>query len=122
MHLLERDRVNQLIPQIGPEVVGASYSRFDGHCNSLRLFRALNAGMQQLGVTYLPEHRVEEIAYGGGDFRMTTRSGEVRSAKVVLAAGIDNVRLAPMVGMDVPVRPQRHGHHHDIAGRRRRSR
>jgi hydrogen cyanide synthase HcnC len=105
--MLDRDRVKALIPQIGPEVVGASYSRFDGHCNSLRLFRALNAGMQQLGTTYLPDHRVEEIAHGGGEFRMTTRSGEVRAAKVVLAAGIDNVRLAPMVGLDIPVRPQR---------------
>jgi glycine/D-amino acid oxidase-like deaminating enzyme len=38
---------------------------------------------------------------------MTTRSGEVRAAKVVLAAGVDNVRLAPMVGLNVPVRPQR---------------
>ena len=105
--MLDRERVKQIIPQIGPEVVGASYSRFDGHCNSLRLFRALNAGMQQLGTTYLAEHHVEHIDYTGGEFRIATRSGEVRAAKVVLAAGIDSVRLAPMVGLNVPVRPQR---------------
>ena len=105
--MLDRERVKQAIPQIGPEVVGASYSRFDGHCNSLRLFRALNVGMQQLGATYLAEHRVEDIEHTGGEFRLTTRSGEVRAAKVVLAAGIDSVRLAPMVGLNVPVRPQR---------------
>ena len=51
--ILERSRVEQAIPQIGPDVVGASYSRYDGHCNALRLFRALNAGMQKLG--YLRE-------------------------------------------------------------------
>ena len=105
--MLDRARVQQVIPQIGPEVVGASYSRFDGHCNSLRLFRALNAGMQQLGVAYLAEHRVEHIDYTGGEFRLATRSGAVRAAKIVLAAGIDSVRLAPMVGLNVPVRPQR---------------
>src|SRR5215216_54706 len=105
--MLDRERVKQLIPQIGPEVVGASYSRFDGHCNSLRLFRALNAGMQQLGTTYLPDHRVEQITHAGAEFRLTTGSGEVRAAKIVLAAGIDSVRLAPMVGLNVPVRPQR---------------
>src|SRR5207253_1002104 len=33
--------------------------------------------------------------------------GEVRAGKVVLAAGIGNARLGPMVGLDVPVRPQR---------------
>ena len=105
--MLNRDRVQQVIPQIGPDVVGGSYSRFDGHCNSLRLFRALNAGMQQLGAAYLSEHRVEHIDYTGGEFRLATRSGEVRAAKIVLAAGIDSVRLAPMVGLNVPVRPQR---------------
>lgn len=105
--MLERNRVREVIPQIGPEVVGASYSRFDGHCNALRLFRALNAGMQQLGTIYLSEHRVERIDHTAGEFRMTTARGEVRAAKVVLAAGIDNARLAPMVGLNIPVRAQR---------------
>jgi glycine/D-amino acid oxidase-like deaminating enzyme len=105
--MLDRGEVEKALPHLGPEVVGASYSRFDGHCNSLRLFRALNAGMQQLGVTYLPEHRVERIHYNAGEFRLTSRAGEIRVPKIVLAAGIDNVRLAPMVGLDVPVRPQR---------------
>jgi glycine/D-amino acid oxidase-like deaminating enzyme len=105
--MLDRERVKNAVPQIGPEVVGASYSRFDGHCNALRLFRALNTGMQQLGATYLPEHHVERIEHSGGEFRLSTPSGEVRASKIVLGAGIDSVRLAPMVGLKVPVRPQR---------------
>jgi glycine/D-amino acid oxidase-like deaminating enzyme len=105
--IVDRARVKAAIPQIGPEVVGASYSRFDGHCNSLRLFRALNTGMQQFGATYLPAHRVERMTAEGGEFRLHTAKGEYRASKVVLAAGIDNVRLGPMVGMNVPVRPQR---------------
>ena len=105
--MLDHAQVKQAIPQIGPEVVGASYSRYDGHCNSPRLFRALNAGMQQLGATYLPGHRVERIEYSAREFRLFTSQGEIRAPKVVLAAGIDNVRLGPMVGLDIPVRPQR---------------
>jgi glycine/D-amino acid oxidase-like deaminating enzyme len=105
--MLDRERTRQMIPQIGPEVAGASYSRYDGHCNSLRLYRALNTGMQQLGATYLPEHRVERIDHAAGEFRLATTHGEVRAGKVLLAAGIDNARLAPMVGLDLPVRPQR---------------
>jgi hydrogen cyanide synthase HcnC len=105
--MLDHARVKQAIPQIGPEVVGASYTRYDGHCNSPRLFRALNAGMQQLGVTYLPEHRVDRIEYASRGFRLHTARGEVRAPKVVLAAGIDNARLGRMVGLDIPVRPQR---------------
>ena len=105
--MLGRAQVKQALPHIGPEVVGASYSRYDGHCNSLRLFRALNAGMQKLGVTYLPGHRVDTIEYTGGEFRLHAANSEIRAPKVVLAAGIDNARLAPMVGLQVPVRPQR---------------
>jgi glycine/D-amino acid oxidase-like deaminating enzyme len=105
--MVDRERVKKEIPQIGPEVVGGSYTRFDGHCNALRLFRALNKGMQELGATYLAEHRVEKIDYNPGEFRMTTARGEVRAAKIVLAAGIANARLAPMVGLNIPVRAQR---------------
>lgn len=105
--MLEREAVRRMIPQIGPEVVGGSYSRYDGHCNVLRLFRALNAGMQRLGVTYLPERHVERIEHDAGEFRIATARGEVRAGKVVLAAGIDNARLGPDVGLDVPVRAQR---------------
>lgn len=105
--ILDHDSVRKAIPAIGPEVVGASYSRYDGHCNSLRLFRALNTGMQQLGVTYLPAHRVERVAHRSREFQLTTAHGEYRAGTIVLAAGIDNVRLAPMLGLEVPVRPQR---------------
>jgi len=105
--IVDHARVKGALPQIGPEVAGASYSRFDGHCNSLKLFRALHAGMQQLGVTYLPEQRVESIEHGAGEFRLKTAKGEVRARKIVLAAGIDSVRLGPMVGLHIPVRPQR---------------
>jgi glycine/D-amino acid oxidase-like deaminating enzyme len=105
--IMDHARVKSLLPEIGPEVVGASFSRLDGHCNSLKLFRALNAGMQQSGVTYLSDHVVENIEYAGGEFRLSTRRGEIRAGKVVLAAGIGNARLAPMVGLEVPVRPQR---------------
>jgi glycine/D-amino acid oxidase-like deaminating enzyme len=105
--MLDHAEGKRRIPHIGPEVVGASYSTRDGHCNSLRLFRALNAGMQQLGATYLSDPIVERVDYAGREFRLATRHGEIRAGKVVLAAGIGNARLGPLVGLHVPVRPQR---------------
>ncbi|HEV3185211.1 MAG TPA: FAD-dependent oxidoreductase, partial [Xanthobacteraceae bacterium] len=107
--MLDAARVKAMLPQVGPEVVGASFCPLDGHVNSLRLLRALHAGMQQLGATYLADHVVDEIEPRAGGFRLTTRHGEVHAGKVVLAAGNGNARLGPMVGLDVPVRPQR-GH------------
>src|SRR5262249_54228663 len=56
---------------------------------------------------YLSDHVVEHIDHRAGEFRLATRHGEVRAEKIVLAAGNGNARLGPMVGLDVPVRPQR---------------
>ncbi|HZZ95113.1 MAG TPA: FAD-binding oxidoreductase [Usitatibacter sp.] len=105
--MMDHARVRSLLPDIGPDVVGASFSAWDGHCNSLRLFRALNAAMQKRGVTYRSDDAVSEVRYETGEFRLFARRGEVRASKVVLAAGIANARIGPMVGLDVPVRPQR---------------
>jgi glycine/D-amino acid oxidase-like deaminating enzyme len=105
--MLERRAVEALLPEIGPEVAGASFCPLDGHCNSLRLLRALHTGMQRHGASYLPNHIVERIEPTASGFHLTTRSGAERAGKLVLAAGIGNARLAPMVGLTVPVRPQR---------------
>ncbi|MBP2296984.1 NAD(P)/FAD-dependent oxidoreductase [Azospirillum rugosum] len=107
--MMDRAAVAKEMPFIGKDVVGASYCPLDGHCNSLKLLRALHTGISLSGVAYLPNHRVERIEQREGGFRMVTASGEVRSGKVVIAAGHDGRRLAPMVGLDAPVRPER-GH------------
>jgi hydrogen cyanide synthase HcnC len=105
--IMDRARVQKMLPAIGPDVAGASYCPLDGHVNSLRLFRALNSGMQRLGARYLPNHIVERIEYSGGEFALASAGGVVRAGKVVLAAGNGNAPLAPMVGLSAPVRPQR---------------
>lgn len=105
--VVHRERLRALLPAIGPEVAGGIFSPLDGHCNSLRLLRALHAGLQRRGGKYLSEHVVDRIEQRQGMFALATSAGEVRAARVVLAAGNGNARLAPMVGLAAPVRPQR---------------
>ena len=105
--ILARAELEKLLPGIGPDVAGASYCPLDGHCNSLRLLLALHAGMQDLGARYFPDRLVERIEPHQGGFRLVSKAGELRAGKVVLAAGNGNARLAPMVGLKAPVRPQR---------------
>jgi glycine/D-amino acid oxidase-like deaminating enzyme len=105
--ILDHDQVARMLPDIGPEVVGASYCPLDGHVNSLRLFRTLHTAINARGVTYLPSHRVENITKEGGEFRLTTAQGEIRAGKVALAAGNANMALAPMVGLEAPMKPER---------------
>jgi glycine/D-amino acid oxidase-like deaminating enzyme len=105
--ILDHAEVARMLPDIGREVVGASYCPLDGHVNSLRLFRALHLAMQARGVAYLPSHRVEQISREGGEFRLKTAQRELRAQRVALAAGNANMRLAPMVGLIAPMRPER---------------
>jgi hydrogen cyanide synthase HcnC len=105
--VLDRAAVAREFPGAGPDVAGAVYCPLDGHVNSLRLFRALHEGFRARGGRYLPGRPVAEIARDGGGFRIGTAQGPVLAGRVVLAAGIANARLAPMVGLSAPVRPQR---------------
>lgn len=107
--VMDRAALLKEMPFIGPEVVGGTYCPLDGHCNSLRLLRALHVGMERGGAAYRPNHRVERIDPRDGGFSLITAGGEIHAGKVVLAAGHDSARLAPMVGLEAPVRPQR-GH------------
>ncbi|WP_191084194.1 NAD(P)/FAD-dependent oxidoreductase [Roseococcus microcysteis] len=104
----DHDRIARAMPGLGRDVVGGVFCPLDGHVNSLRLFRALHTSALARGATYLPDHPVRDIApLPGGGFRLTTAQGEIEAGRVVLAAGLGNAALAPMVGLTAPVRPQR---------------
>ncbi|MBR0670491.1 NAD(P)/FAD-dependent oxidoreductase [Neoroseomonas soli] len=106
--VLDRPALMREFPDLGPEVVGGLYCPLDGHVNSLRLFRALHAAFKARGGAYFPERPVTSIApLSAGGFRIETPKGAIEAGKLVLAAGIANARLAPMVGLVAPVRPQR---------------
>lgn len=105
--LLDHAETRRRLPGISREVVGAIYSPLDGHVNSLKLFRALREAGARRGVDYRPRHGVEAIAPRAGSFCLSGRWGEIDAGKLVLAAGLGNARLAPMVGLDAPVRPSK---------------
>lgn len=105
--VLDHAETRRRLPDIGKDVVGALYSPLDGHANSLKLFRALREAGARRGVDYRPNHEVETIASSGGGFRIRGSWGEIAAGKVVLAAGLGNARLAPMVGLEAPVKPSK---------------
>lgn len=101
--ILDREETRARVPDIGPSVVGASFCPYDGHVNSLRLFNALHLAMTARGVDYRPCHPVERIDPSDSGFTLTGGWGSVGARKVILAAGVDNTRLAPMVGLHAPL-------------------
>jgi hydrogen cyanide synthase HcnC len=105
-HMLDHAQTEKMLPEIGPDVVGASFCPLDGHVNALRLLRALHVGFQRHGGRYFPDCRIEWIEPRSGEFGL--RGGvDISAHKLVLAAGLGNAPLAPMVGLNAPVRPQR---------------
>lgn len=107
LEMQSREEIVRALPDIGPEVVGGSYSPLDGHVNSLKLFRALHVALSARGVDYLPNHPVMSITQRAGAFEIETPHRRVSSNKVVLAAGNANQTLAPLVGLYAPMKPER---------------
>jgi glycine/D-amino acid oxidase-like deaminating enzyme len=105
--IVDRTRLEASLPGLGPDVVGGSYCPLDGHCNSLRLHRALHTALFNRGVRYLPSHRVETIEHIGGEFTLRTPQRRLSAGKVVIAAGNASMQLAPMVGLAAPMKANR---------------
>jgi glycine/D-amino acid oxidase-like deaminating enzyme len=105
--VLDRKALAARVPGIGPQVAGATYCALDGHCNPLRLLRALHAAFFRRGGEYLPLHKAERIERRAGRFCVQAGSSEITAAQVVLTAGLGNAVLGPQLGLRALVRPQR---------------
>lgn len=106
--LLDHHQAAALVPGLGPDVTGAIWTPHDGIVNPLKLLRAFHTAFSTSGVQYLPHHGVTDIVQqAGGQFVLTTANGVVRARKVVLAGGLRNGDLGRMVGIDLPMAPQR---------------
>lgn len=103
--ILDRAELDDLIPGLGPDVVGGAYSPHDGHVSPLYLLRALHEAFLQRGGLYRTESRARSIAPDGAGFLVETEAGRFRGERVVLAAGLGNRALGAQVGLEVPVSP-----------------
>lgn len=105
--MLDLQAARELMPGLGPEVPGVSFSLMDGHVNPLKLLGALHAACRHRGVAILTGRHVEAIARKGADFEVRAGGERWQAARVVLAAGLANRTLAPLVGVDAPIGPNR---------------
>lgn len=106
--VLDRKQVKEAEPAVGPEVAGALLHHQDGHVNPLRLLRALASEVRRRGGQVdigAPVSSIEPLTRGFRIQRNDNRS--IEADKVVLCAGLGSAKLAPMVGLNAPVAPQR---------------
>ncbi|OIQ71203.1 hydrogen cyanide synthase subunit HcnC precursor [mine drainage metagenome] len=105
--ILDPRSLREISPFIGPDVVGAVYGPLDGHVSPLRLLRALVQGFKLRGGEMVAGVHCERIEHRAGAFHVWTGGIEHIAGRVVLAAGLGNRELAPMVGLKAPVQPNR---------------
>jgi glycine/D-amino acid oxidase-like deaminating enzyme len=107
--MIDRQEVEQLIPKLklGENIIGASFSQHDGHVNPLFLIRAMRNAFIQAGGAYFPGAAACDIRHEDQAFTVQTPAGCFQAPKLVLAAGVGIPRLAAMLDMQMPVRPQR---------------
>ena len=105
--MLDRKALLELQPGLGPDVAGGSWSRHDGHVNPLNLLRSLHGGLLGRGGHLVFDAHVGDISHQQGVFSVTSRQGVFSAPLLVLAAGLGNRQLAPLVGLEQPVRPQK---------------
>ncbi len=110
--ILSGDDLRRAHPEIGPEVVGASFCALDGHVNPLRLLGALRRAVLRLGGQVVSDARVMDVrastSTSGSGFELTLQGGTRAGAgRVVLCAGLGTSALAEGLGFRTRVRPQR---------------
>ena len=71
------------------------------------MLRALHRAFTDLGGTYFADHRVTDITRLGDGAAVTAGNEVFHAPRTVIAAGNACAWLAPLVGLDVPVKPEK---------------
>jgi glycine/D-amino acid oxidase-like deaminating enzyme len=108
VELLDARTARDLEPGLAPHLVAASFCVQDGNVDPLKLVRAVARAARRHGARLLPHREVTGIRLSSGRVAaVVTREGQIACDVVVDAAGVFVPDVARMVGVDVPVLPQR---------------
>ncbi|MCP4188366.1 MAG: FAD-binding oxidoreductase [Gammaproteobacteria bacterium] len=105
--VVEYAQLKKEIPLVG-KISGATYCPHDGHCNPLRLLRALHKGYLDNAGVYQPHSRITGLrVLKHGGFELLTDNGKAvaMAEKVIVAAGHGSAELGAQVGLDMPIFP-----------------
>jgi glycine/D-amino acid oxidase-like deaminating enzyme len=108
VEILDVKRARALEPALSPRIAAASFCAQDGNVDPLKLVRAVARAAQRHGAQILHHREVTGIRLAGGRVAaVLTRQDEIATDVVVDAAGVFVPDVARMVGVEVPILPQR---------------
>jgi len=104
------DEARRIVPHLtAPDLVGATFSPSDGHCNPFKVTDAYSLAARRLGVEINTATEVLGMDVEGQRVvRVRTSRGPVSCGAVVDAAGPYSGVVAAMAGVGLPVYSQRH--------------
>jgi len=109
-YLLTGDEAREMEPALSREVMGAALCPLDGSVNSLLYVEALARGVIRHGGRVMAWTEVLGIKPKGERvWSVSTSNGELEAAWVVNCAGVDARRIGRMIGIEIPIDPNR-GH------------
>lgn len=103
LRVLDHDEVAELVPGLGPQVLGAGFCGQDGHASPHGLLMAMQRGINGRGGTIRSNSTVTGIVRLGDLWRVTCGAEHFETPCLVLAAGTGNKLLGEMIGIDIPV-------------------
>ena len=109
--ILSPEQVAEIVPGINTRegLLGASFNERDGHIDPFHLTLAYAEAARHLGVNFLTQTEVLDVKTKGGRVTgVSTSKGDIQAPMVVNAAGPHGRIIANMVGLDVPMYPERH--------------
>ena len=107
--MILRGELDRMLPavKLGPDVVGASYCKLDGHVNPLQLLAALHRAILALNGLVVFRNPVEGITPLPGGFTVRGPKGSFHAKLVIVAAGLATPSLTEPLGLSVPLRSER---------------
>jgi sarcosine oxidase subunit beta len=109
LHMLSREDVKELMPQLNTEDIGAAVQYLDAcYLNPVATTDAYANRARDLGAEIREETEVTGIKVSGGKIRsVVTSKGEISTRAVVVATGPWSPRIGRMVGIELPIEPKR---------------
>jgi len=108
VEVLDIRAARTLEPALSPRLAAASFCAQDGNVDPLKLVPAVGRAARRHGAEILHHVEVTGIRVARGHITgVSTREGEIAAETVVDAAGVFVPEVARMVGIEVPVLPQR---------------
>ena len=108
IQLLDKNETKELEPALSDEVVGSFYCPIDAQLNPMLTTIALARAAQREGATIYTETEVHSIKLNRQTVSgVVTNRGEIKTEVVVNAAGSWGSQIGQMVGLKIPVYPNK---------------